>query len=415
MHLITLFGIIWFTKVRYPTNETSFEIERITMNSDIPALNSSSLPRRIRVGVIFGGRSVEHEVSLVSAASVINALDKSKYEIVPIGIAHTGQWLSSGEAMKLLKENASIDHETEQLILPDPRKQSLVTMNGGTAVESRIDVVFPVVHGTYAEDGTLQGLLELADLPYVGAGVLGSAVGMDKIVQKDLLRQAKIPTTPAIWFFYNEFRSTPKKLIAEMEKKLRYPMFVKPAHSGSSIGISKSHNQKELLEHIEFASQYDWKILVEKAVPNAREIECAVLGNENPEASVPGEIVPSNEFYDYDAKYVDGKSNVIIPARLPKTVVKNIQRVAITAYRTLDCSGMARVDFLVVKKTNRIFLNEINTIPGFTSISMYPKLWEATGLPYSQLLDRLIALAMERHEQKKKLNTTYQPKNDWYK
>jgi D-alanine-D-alanine ligase len=192
-------------------------------------------------------------------------------------------------------------------------------------------------------------------------------------------------------------------------------MFVKPAHSGSSIGISKSHNQKELLEHIEFASQYDWKILVEKAVPNAREIECAVLGNENPEASVPGEIVPSNEFYDYDAKYVDGKSNVIIPARLPKTVVKNIQRVAITAYRTLDCSGMARVDFLVVKKTNRIFLNEINTIPGFTSISMYPKLWEATGLPYSQLLDRLIALAMERHEQKKKLNTTYQPKNDWYK
>jgi D-alanine-D-alanine ligase len=385
------------------------------MNSDIPALNSSSLPRRIRVGVIFGGRSVEHEVSLVSAASVINALDKSKYEIVPIGIAHTGQWLSSGEAMKLLKENASIDHETEQLILPDPRKQSLVTMNGGTAVESRIDVVFPVVHGTYAEDGTLQGLLELADLPYVGAGVLGSAVGMDKIVQKDLLRQAKIPTTPAIWFFYNEFRSNPKKLIAEMEKKLRYPMFVKPAHSGSSIGISKSHNRKELLEHIEFASQYDWKILVEKAVPNAREIECAVLGNENPEASVPGEIVPSNEFYDYDAKYVDGKSNVIIPARLPKTVVKNIQRVAITAYRTLDCSGMARVDFLVVKKTNRIFLNEINTIPGFTSISMYPKLWEATGLPYSQLLDRLIALAMERHEQKKKLNTTYQPKNDWYK
>ena len=385
------------------------------MNSDIPALNSSSLPRRIRVGVIFGGRSVEHEVSLVSAASVINALDKSKYEIVPIGIAHTGQWLSSGEAMKLLKENASIDHETEQLILPDPRKQSLVTMNGGTAVESRIDVVFPVVHGTYAEDGTLQGLLELADLPYVGAGVLGSAVGMDKIVQKDLLRQAKIPTTPAIWFFYNEFRSNPKKLIAEMEKKLRYPLFVKPAHSGSSIGISKSHNRKELLEHIEFASQYDWKILVEKAVPNAREIECAVLGNENPEASVPGEIVPSNEFYDYDAKYVDGKSNVIIPARLPKTVVKNIQRVAITAYRTLDCSGMARVDFLVVKKTNRIFLNEINTIPGFTSISMYPKLWEATGLPYSQLLDRLIALAMERHEQKKKLNTTYQPKNDWYK
>ncbi len=414
MHIISLFGIILFTKVRYPTNENSYEIERITMNSDIPASNLSSSPRRIRVGVIFGGRSVEHEVSLVSAASVINALDKSKYEIVPIGIAHTGQWLSSGEAMKLLKENSSIDHEAEQLILPDPRKQSLVTMNGGGA-ENKIDVVFPVVHGTYAEDGTLQGLLELADLPYVGAGVLGSAVGMDKIVQKDLLRQAKIPTTPTVWFFYNEFKSNSKKLIAEVEKTLRYPMFVKPAHSGSSIGISKSHNRKELLEHIECASQYDWKILAEKAVPHAREIECAVLGNEKPEASVPGEIVPSNEFYDYDAKYVDGKSNAIIPAKLPKAVVKEIQRTAITAYRTLDCSGMARVDFLVVKKTNKIFLNEINTIPGFTSISMYPKLWEATGLPYAQLLDRLIALAVERHEQKKKLNTTYQPKNDWYK
>ncbi len=384
------------------------------MNSDIHASNSSSLPRRIRVGVIFGGRSVEHEVSLVSAASVINALDKSKYEIVPIGIAHTGQWLSSGEAMKLLTENSSLDHEAEQFILPDPRKQSLVTLNGSSA-EKKIDVVFPVVHGTYAEDGTLQGLLELADLPYVGAGVLGSAVGMDKIVQKDLLRQAKIPTTPTIWFFYDEFRANAKRLTAQMEKTLRYPMFVKPAHSGSSIGISKSHNRKELLEHIEYAAQYNLKILVEKAVPHAREIECAVLGNEKPEASVLGEIVPSNEFYDYDAKYVDGKSNAIIPANLPKPVVKNIQRTALAAYRTLDCSGMARVDFLVVRKTNKIFLNEINTIPGFTSISMYPKLWEATGLSFSRLLDRLIALAVERHEQKKKLNTTYQPKNDWYK
>jgi D-alanine-D-alanine ligase len=385
------------------------------MNSDSSAPNSFSVPRRIRVGVIFGGRSVEHEVSLVSALSVMNALDKTKYEVVPIGIAHTGQWLSSGEALELLKKNASLDRETEQLILPDPRKQSLVALDGRASVEKKIDVVFPVVHGTYAEDGTLQGLLELADLPYVGAGVLGSAVGMDKVVQKDLLRQAKIPTTPAVWFFYDEFKSNTKKLIAEMEKKLRYPMFVKPAHSGSSIGISKSHNRKELIEHIEYASQYDWKILVERAVQNAREIECAVLGNEHPDASVPGEIVPSNEFYDYDAKYVDGKSAAVIPAKLPAAIAKKIRTTALAAYRALDCSGMARVDFLVAKKTNKLFLNEINTIPGFTSISMYPKLWEATGLPYAQLLDRLIVLAIERHEQKQRLSTTYRPKNDWYK
>jgi D-alanine-D-alanine ligase len=371
--------------------------------------------KRIRIGVIFGGRSVEHEVSLVSAASVINALDKEKYEVVPIGIASTGQWLSSNETLRLLKEKQPIELEQERLLLPDPRKQSLVAINDGGSVGKTIDVVFPVVHGRFGEDGTLQGLLELADLPYVGPGVLGSAVGMDKVVQKELLIRAKIPTAPSIWFNIEEYGSGQKTIIAEIERKLKYPLFVKPSNSGSSIGINKAHNRKELFESVDIAAQFDRKILVEQGVNNAREIECGVLGNDQPIASVPGEIVPSNEFYDYDDKYVDGRSNAVIPAKLSIAVAKKIKQYALTAFRVLDCAGMARVDFLVTKKTNRIFLNEINTIPGFTSISMYPKLWQASGLSYSALLDKLIQLAIERHTAKAKLKTTYQPKNNWYK
>lgn len=373
------------------------------------------IPKRIRIGVIFGGRSVEHEVSLVSAASVINALNKEKYEVIPIGIASTGKWLSSNETLRLLKEKQSIELEQEQLIVPDPRKQSLVAINDSSGVGKALDVIFPVVHGKYGEDGALQGLLELADLPYIGPGVLGSAVGMDKVTQKELLLRSKIPTAPSVWFTFEEYKSQQKKIVTEIERKLKYPLFVKPSNSGSSIGINKAHNRKELLVFVDTASQYDRKILVEQGIKNAREIECGVLGNDQPVASVPGEIVPSNEFYDYDAKYVDEKSNAIIPAKLPSAVVKKIKHYALMAFRALDCAGMARVDFLVTKKTNRIFLNEINTIPGFTSISMYPKLWQASGLSYSALLDKLIQLAIERHGAKAKLKTTYQPKNDWYK
>ena len=373
------------------------------------------IPKRIRVGVIFGGRSVEHEVSLVSAASIINALDKKKYEVVPIGIASTGQWLSSSETLRLLKEKQSIDLEQEQLLIPDPRKQSLVAINDGGGIGKAIDVIFPAVHGRFGEDGTLQGLLELADIPYVGPGVLGSAVGMDKVIQKELLIRAKIPTAPSIWFTHEEFDTRSNKIIAEIERKLNYPLFVKPSNSGSSIGINKAHHRKELIDCIHTAAQYDRKILVEQGIHNAREIECGVLGNDQPIASLPGEIIPSNEFYDYDAKYVDGKSNTIIPAKLPAALVKKIQQYALTAFRILDCAGMARVDFLVTKKTNRVFLNEINTIPGFTSISMYPKLWQASGVPYSLLLDKLIQLALERHKAKTRLKTIYQPKSDWYK
>jgi D-alanine-D-alanine ligase len=377
--------------------------------------HQSQIPNRIRIGVIFGGRSVEHEVSLVSAASVLNALDKEKYDVVPIGIASNGQWLSSNETLRLLKEKRSIELEQEQLLTPDPRKQSLVAINDGGGVGKALDVIFPVMHGKFGEDGSLQGLLELADIPYVGPGVLGSAVGMDKVMQKELLVRANIPTAPSIWFTLEEYETKHKKIIADVERTLRYPLFVKPSNSGSSIGITKAHNRKELLESIDTAGQFDRRILVEQGINHAREIECGILGNDQPAASVPGEIVPCNEFYDYDAKYVDEKSNAIIPAKLPNTVVKKIQQYALRAFRALDCAGMARVDFLVIRKTNRIYLNEINTIPGFTSISMYPKLWQASGVSYSALLDTLIQLAMERHKAKSKLKTTYQPKNDWYK
>lgn len=370
-----------------------------------------SSSRRLRVGVIFGGRSVEHEVSLVSATSVINALDRTKYDIIPIGITHSGRWVSAPDILRLLKERMPVDHLPEFILTPDPTKRGLV----GKGEILPIDVVFPVVHGSYAEDGTLQGLFELADIPYVGAGVLGSALGMDKILQKNVLQHAGIPVTKSMWFFASEFLEHPASFLTRAEKQLRFPIFVKPARSGSSVGISKSHNRKELREHIELAAQYDEKILLEKAVPHAREIECAVLGNEQPRASVLGEVIPSNEFYDYDAKYVDGKSVTVIPAKLPSALAKKIQRMALEAFRALDCAGMARVDFLLNGKTHAVVANEINTLPGFTSISMYPKLWEASGIPYSTLLDTLITLALERHRKKSAVKTTYTPTAAWYK
>jgi D-alanine-D-alanine ligase len=370
---------------------------------------------KLKIGVLFGGRSAEHEVSLVSAASVINALDKSKYDIIPIGITKEGRWLSTVNAIQLLKDHAPIEMLPEHVLLPDPRKQSLVNISGAFPQDAhRLDVIFPVIHGTFGEDGTIQGLFELADIPYVGAGVLGSAVGMDKITAKRLMQQAKIPVTADVAFLFSEYQQKPKQYISAIEKKLGYPCFVKPPNQGSSVGISKAHDRKELIAAIELAGQYDRKILVEKAAIKPREIEMSVLGNDDPKVSLPGEIVPSNEFYDYDAKYVDGKSTAIIPAAIPKPVLRKMQQCAVTAFKALDGAGMARVDFFL-QKNGKFYLNEINTIPGFTSISMYPKMWEATGLKYSDLLDELIRLAVDRHEQKKKLKTYYTPKTDWYK
>ena len=373
------------------------------------------MPSKLKVGVIFGGRSGEHEVSLVSASSVIEALDKQKYDIVPIGITPEGRWVSSGNALAHLKGKTGVESEPERFLVPEPQRQSLVSVAGEAHPDMNIDVVFPLVHGTYGEDGTLQGLLELANLPYVGAGVLGSALGMDKIVQKQLFTQTGLPIPKYSWFLSSQCRNNMKGVIKDVESELRYPLFVKPANTGSSVGISKAHDRDELVEGLETAMKYDRKFIVEQGVKNAREIEVSVLGNDDPIPSVPGEVISSNEFYDYDAKYVDGKSTAIVPAELPKKIAKSICGIAVDAFKVLDCCGMARVDFFVTKKKNRICLNEINTIPGFTSISMYPKLWEASGVSYPELLDRLIALALERHTEKNALRRTYAPAKEWYK
>ena len=372
---------------------------------------------KLRVGVVFGGRSAEHEVSLVSAASVMSALDKNKYEIVPIGVTSDGRWLSSPGALKLLKDGRNLNSEPEKIIIPDPGRKGLVEIEALSRPTDldRLDVIFPVLHGTFGEDGTVQGLFELAGIPYVGAGVLGSSAGIDKVVTKQLCERAGIPVAPYLWFFAEEFRSGLKGIVASIERKLRYPCFVKPANLGSSVGISKVHRREELRPAIQLAAEYDRKILVEKSIENAREIEVGVLGNEDPIASLPGEILSSNEFYDYDAKYVDGKSTAVIPARLPKPAAKKVMDFAVRGFKAIDCAGMARVDFLVRKRNNGVFFNEINTIPGFTSISMYPKLWAASGIPYSRLLDRLIALAIERFRAKQSLKTTFKPKADWYR
>lgn len=372
------------------------------------------MAQKLRIGVVFGGRSGEHEVSLISAASVISALDRSRYDVVPIGIAPDGRWISSQDALKMLRGKVSLDREPERVLIPEPNRHALVAVGDDRGERVPLDVIFPVVHGTFGEDGSLQGLLELADVPYVGAGVLGSSVGMDKIVQKQLFERDGLPVPRYVWFPSTAATGKQSRVVAAIENGLRYPVFVKPANTGSSVGISKAHNRKELRGAIELATAYDRRIIVEQAIAGAREIEVSLLGNEEPIASVPGEIIPSNEFYDYDAKYVDGKSTAIIPARLQQAVVRKLQEYAIRAFRAIDCAGMARADFFVTRRTGRIYVNELNTIPGFTSISMYPKLWEASGIPYGKLLDRLIDLALERHRAKAALRRTYTPSRDWF-
>jgi len=370
---------------------------------------------RLRVGVIFGGRSGEHEVSLVSATSVIAALDPEKYEVVPIGITPEGRWISSGRALGMLKEKSGPVTEPEKFLVPEPNRRGLVSLNGGASSPQSLDVVIPLVHGTYGEDGTLQGLLELANIPYVGAGVLASAVGMDKIVQKMVFATAGLPIARYCWAYSSECREHPGKVRAIVEQSVRYPVFVKPANTGSSVGISKVHSRKELTAALALAAEFDRRVIIEEGIINAREIECSVLGNDNPIASVPGEVVPSNEFYDYDAKYVDGKSRVMIPAPLTDAVTRKVRDYALQAYQAIDCAGMARVDFFVTRGKWKVFLNEVNTIPGFTAISMYPKMWEASGVPFRELLDRLIGFAIERHRDMNARRTSYTPAKDWFR
>ncbi|HEX6504546.1 MAG TPA: D-alanine--D-alanine ligase family protein [Terriglobales bacterium] len=387
--------------------------------------------KKLRVGVLFGGRSGEHEVSLLSAASVLNAIDKNKYEVVPIGITKEGRWLTAEHAERLLTgqhearplragdpevtPGAAVLQKGEAVVVPpEPvhRERGLVPFQSEAMTRRasdraiNVDVIFPVLHGTFGEDGTIQGLLELADLPYVGAGVLGSAAGMDKDIMKSLFRAAGLPIVKHVTFLRSEWETNPKRVQKVVESKLKYPVFVKPANLGSSVGITKAHNRKELPACIDEAAKFDRKIIVEEGVggakKKAREIECSVLGNDQPQASVPGEIVPIKEFYDYAAKYLDEGSELVIPAKLTKSETRKVQQLATAAFQAVDCSGLARVDFLMDPKTRKIYLNEINTMPGFTAISMYPKLWAATGVSYPDLIDRLIQLGLERHAEKMK-------------
>jgi D-alanine-D-alanine ligase len=358
--------------------------------------------RKLRVGVLFGGRSGEHEVSLASAASIIRGLDPQKYEAVPIGITKEGHWLIGAGAQKMLPEVLRSGQRV--LMSADPTESALMPLDGSPQGQ-KLDVVFPVIHGTFGEDGTMQGLLELAGLPFVGAGVLGSAIGMDKDVAKKLMQVAGIPVVPWIAVQRADWERQPKEIRRAIEKKFKYPVFVKPATLGSSVGMTKVHSRAELGPALDLAAEFAMKIMVERAV-RAREIEVSVLGNHDPRASIPGEIVPHREFYDYAAKYLEEGTKLLIPAKLKKAEVKKVQSMAVTAFRALELSGMARVDFFIEKRGGKIFLNEVNTIPGFTSISMYPKLWEANGIPFRELVSKLIDLALEQHQEKAR--TKYQ-------
>lgn len=356
-------------------------------------------PSLLNLAVLFGGRSGEHEVSLTSAQSVLNVLDRSKYRVFEVGITHEGVWLT-GENVREKLERGDLESLLPCTILPDPSRPGLYAIRHTPQGEmfdliTPLDVVFPVLHGTFGEDGTLQGLLELANLAYVGAGVVGSAVGMDKGVFKDVMRAHGIPVVDYLVVLRREIETDLAGVLQRAEGLADYPLFVKPANLGSSVGISKCNNRDELVEGLKQAAIYDRRVLVERGV-NAREIEVSVLGNDEPQASVPGEILPSREFYSYEAKYVDGTSGLLIPAPLPEEKAEEIRRLAVAAYKAIDCAGMARVDFFLERQTGQIWVNEVNTIPGFTSISMYPKLWEASGLPYPALIDRLIELALER-------------------
>ncbi|MCC7416453.1 MAG: D-alanine--D-alanine ligase [Acidobacteria bacterium] len=355
---------------------------------------------RIRVGVIYGGRSGEHEVSIASAAAVFRHLDASRYDAVPIRIEKDGRWALPGEPPRLTSAAEVIDQA--------------IAGRGGSTEMARVepvifslglDVAFPVLHGPYGEDGTVQGLLELANIPYVGAGVLASSVGMDKAAMKLVFAARELPICEYEVFLRRDWQRDERDILHALVNRLGFPLFVKPANLGSSVGISKARHAAELRAAIGLAAQYDRKIVVEAAVPGAREIEVAVLGNDTPEASVPGEIIPSGEFYDYQAKYLSAGSREVIPADLPQPVIEQVRSLAIAAFKAVDCAGMARVDFLL-SHTGMLYVNELNTIPGFTTISMFSKMWAASGVPYQALIDRLIALALERHAEKQQLRTS---------
>ncbi len=383
-----------------------------------------NMAKRIRVGVLFGGRSGEHEVSLLSAASILKAIDRTRFDVIPIGITKEGRWLAAADATGLLAGNDSVvarrlragDPETTPgaKLLHEGIPTLMAPMPGPQGPEGKaIDVIFPVLHGTFGEDGTIQGLFELAGIAYVGSGVLGSAAGMDKDLMKRLFAQAQLPIVKHVTLLRADWQKAPRKSVALVEARLKYPVFVKPANLGSSVGISKAHDREELGPALDLAAKYDRKLIIEQGVggkkSRARELEVAVLGNDNPQASVVGEIIPGKEFYDYEAKYLSEGSVPVIPAKLTGAQSRQTREMALRAFRACDLSGLARVDFLMEPDgKRRIFLNEVNTLPGFTQISMYPKLWETTGVGYRDLITRLIELALDRHQEKSRTCYTRQ-------
>jgi len=370
--------------------------------------------RRIEVCVIFGGVSGEHEISLLSARSILAALDPRKYHVLQIGITHEGEWLTGEDVLSALS-NGTLDGCSVATLLADPSRTGiyrLYPLNGSERLEliRKVDVVFPVLHGTFGEDGTIQGLFELANIAYVGSGVVASAVGMDKGIFKDVMRANGIAVADSRVFTRREINENSARVVEMSEKIASYPLFVKPANLGSSVGVSKCHDRKELISGLKEAARFDRRILVEKGI-DAREIEVSVLGNEQPIASVPGEIIPADEFYSYDAKYHDNRSQLLIPAPLTETQAEQARELAIKTYKAIDAAGMARVDMLMERSSGIIYVNEINTIPGFTQISMYPKLWAASGIAYSELVDRLIELALERKSEREATTYRYRREN----
>lgn len=371
------------------------------------------MAKKLRVGVIFGGRSGEHEISIRSAAAVIGAIDNRKYQVIPLAITKEGKWLAPGAAMDLLPGSSrahlttSLDYDStgDIAILGDPSHQGLTSLHtqGRQVATSKLDVVFPVLHGPYGEDGTLQGLLEMADIPYVGCGVVASACGMDKVAMKMLFAQAGMPICKYVWFLRSQWKSDRPKVMRRIAREIGFPCFVKPANLGSSVGISKATDNDSLIQAVALAAQYDRKVIVEELV-DARELECAVLGNDEPDASLPGEYVVYDEaarFLDYTEKYAStGHVKFVVPAPVSKALSEKIRRLAIQAFQSVDGSGLARVDFFLTRNKSELLVNELNTLPGLTEVSGYPKMWEASGLPFPGLLDRLIELAFERHNDK---------------
>ncbi len=362
---------------------------------------------RIKVMVIFGGRSGEHEVSLNSARSILAVIDPVKYEVIQVGITHDGTWLTGENTLAAL-DTGRTGELTRVTLLPYPGSRTLYALRGA-ALEplSDVDVVFPILHGTFGEDGTIQGLLELADLAYVGAGVLASAVGMDKALFKDLMRMVNVPVLPSLCATRTQLQNSIPDIIARAEQAFPYPIFTKPANLGSSVGVTKCRSRSDLMEGLMEAARYDRRILIERGLENPREIELGVLGNDLPIASVPGEIVPHDDFYTYQAKYLADSSELMVPAVLTDAQVAELQQIAIRAYQAIDGSGMARVDFLLDRETGGIFVSEINTIPGFTRISMYPKVMNASGIAYPELVDRLISLGLERKSDRDRTEYQY--------